>query len=143
MAERGGYRAPANPSPVPMPGKLSRRTDGGASDPEPLRGDGSYGESKDLAGLQSSAPMQQKREPFLAPFSGPGFADPSNRPFEPVTQGADAGIGAGSEILGLPNEQMDDARVLAKYLPALEFMANRPQASPTLRAAVRAIKGRL
>jgi len=32
-------------------------------------------------------------------FSGSGFADPSTRPNEPVTQGADAGAGAGPEAM--------------------------------------------
>ena len=37
-----------------------------------------------------------------APGSGPGLAQPTGRPFEPVTAGAPIGPGPGPEILGLP-----------------------------------------
>lgn len=142
----GGYRKPGNPAPVSGPGALARRTDGGPGDstPEKLRGDGSYGQSKDLAEIQSGAQMQgQQSDQGLQPYSGAGFDSPSARPGEPVTHGADGGDGAGPEVLGIPDEDAGDVQALVAYLPVLEFMANRPNASPSTRAMIRRIKSRL
>lgn len=140
---QGGYRQPASPSPVAMPGRLSGRTDGGPADPDPLRGSGAYGESKELAGLQSGAPMQSQREPFLAPFSGPGLADPSGRPEEPVTQGADAGPGAGTDALGLSNEDASDLQAILPSLWMLEWLANQPNAMQSTRNMIRRLKSEI
>ncbi|MEU1880325.1 hypothetical protein ABZ470_23715 [Streptosporangium sp. NPDC020072] len=47
------------------------------------------------------------------------------------------------DALGLPSEAdlyREDKQRLAAYLPVLEFLANRPNAMPSLRAYVRKIK---
>jgi len=140
----GGYRKPTNPAPVSGPGALSRRTDGGPSDPNPKRvtGDGSYGESAELQELQGGAEMHRDAPPSFDPSMATPVNAPSARPDEPVTFGADAGAGAGSEALGLPGDDAD-VRALAAYLPMLERLANSPNATPSTRAFVRRIKSRL
>ena len=55
--QHGGYRQPSSPSPVSMPGALSRRTDGGpAQTTVPMTG-AAYGENADYNDIQSSAPL--------------------------------------------------------------------------------------
>ena len=109
----GGYRAPSKPNAVSGPGKYSRRTDGGAAQVLSAVPDQPYGEVKQQLDAQRIAPMagvaptptpsvsaSQGQQPEMAPqYSGPGFGDPSSRPDEPVTAGADVGPGAGSEAL--------------------------------------------
>lgn len=72
------------------------------------------------------------------------FGAPSMRPDEPVTAGNPLGPGVGPQAMGLqdPRDQIDqeDARRLAAYLPALEFIANQPGSSASMRAYVRQIK---
>jgi len=148
MAERGGYRAPRNPAPVSGPGSLSRRTDGGPGDRQPIRRlpNARYGESREFESIQAGAPLPERQQPeapqmdrsMLIPFT----AD-SARPDEPVTAGADAGEGPGSEILGLLGNPDANIAAIVKYLPLLEHMASRPHASPETRALIRRIKARL
>lgn len=68
------------------------------------------------------------------------FEADSARPGEPVTAGADAGAGPGSEMLGIPSDQQGDLQAILRYLPTLEFMASQPNASPTTRAMLRRVK---
>lgn len=135
----GGYRRPGNPAAVSGPGALSQRTDGGPSNPGPMLGDGSYGDSADMAEIQSGADMGGPP----SQYDGPLLTDPSARPDEPVTAGADLGAGPGSEILGLSSEEDSDLSRLAAYLPVLEYMANQASAHPSTRAFVRRIKASL
>lgn len=51
----------------------------------------------------SGPPPAPSAGPPVAPGSLGAFDGPTQRPNEPVTAGADAGPGPGSEILGLPN----------------------------------------
>lgn len=104
---RGGKRTPRNPAPVPMPGALSRRTDGGpAQSTTPMTGMG-YGENADFNDVQSSAPLAaapsvpnartRKTSPTgngAAAAPTPLFA-PTARPDEPITAGAPFGPGPG------------------------------------------------
>jgi len=70
--------------------------------------------------------------------------DMSQRPDEPVTFGLPTGAGPGPEALGplaLPPAQRDpDLIYLASQLPVLEALAERPQASVTLRNLVRRLR---
>lgn len=72
------------------------------------------------------------------------FGAPSTRPDEPVTAGVDVGAGPGSAILGMLDErkiqQQADLDALYTYLPALEVLANRPNAKQSLKNLVRRIK---
>jgi hypothetical protein len=99
----GGYRKPANPAPVSGPGALSRRTDGGPAQPiRPIPANGQYGARKDMIELQSGAPMagNPQVQPDVSPLTG--MFDPTNKPEEPITAGADFGPGPGSEVLNAP-----------------------------------------
>lgn len=145
---RGGERQPANPAPVSGPGPLARRTDGGpGGQAVRLPSGGQYGERKQLQQLEQSAPMAASPGgDDAAVAQGPsldsliGFGEPTAQPEVPVTAGADAGAGPGSEALGLtPDRDVDMERLIA-WLPALERMANVPGASNSARNLVRFIK---
>jgi hypothetical protein len=73
------------------------------------------------------------------------LSERSLRPNEPVTAGADAGPGPGMDALGLgaadANADMNFKAQLAEYMPALVFMASRPNASPETRALVARLRG--
>ena len=123
MAGAGGYQQPTNPAPVSGPGNLARRTDGGPGAKQPVMTlpDAKYGEAKAFKQQEQGAPMSALGGmPSPAgpggPPAGPGpggpagqampdmpvpLSDPTQRPDEPVTHGADAGPGPGSASLGL------------------------------------------
>lgn len=113
MAEHGGYRQPKNPAPVSLPGKLSRRTDGGPAHQVKSAPTGmDYGAHRALMATESVAPMagtpavptpsinvpDQSAGPAPQP-PFPPFLRPSERPNEPITHGVDIGPGGGSEVL--------------------------------------------
>lgn len=72
------------------------------------------------------------------------FGAGSMRPDEPVTAGVDVGAGPGSAVLGMLDEgalqRRADAEALYRYLPVLEFLANRPGAKASLKNLVRKLK---
>ena len=75
-----------------------------------------------------------------------GLSAPTQFPNQPVTAGADAGAGPGSEVLGLNSgPQMDpsDLERLRSYLPALIAQAARPEASQAFRNYVRALRAQV
>lgn len=81
-----------------------------------------------------------------APTPPLGFSAPTQYPNQPVTAGADAGLGPGSEALGLPQSpQMDpaDQERLRSYLPALIAQAARPEATQSFRNYVRALRAQV
>lgn len=139
MAEHGGYRQPSSPAAVSGPGALSARTDGGATAPPAMRGDGSYGDTADMQSIQSGAAMQQPASTAdLIPFDAP-----TGNPTEPVTAGAALGPGMGPQAAGI---QSDDEATLSQMrgmVQGLEYMANLPSATPQTRALVRALKARM
>lgn len=151
MAGHGGYRAPANPAAVSGPGKLSRRTDG--KQPQMPMGNGNYGDTTELAQLQSGAPLAQVSQgggapTVRAPTEDPTAAltplgAPSTQPNTPVTDGAAYGPGAGPAALGLPQSPGDmdraDAQALSKFLPIMLRHAQSANATPGFRAYVRQI----
>ena len=145
MAEHGGYRRPSHPAAVSGPGALSARTDGR---PQPVRdiSGGRYGERQQFHDLQQAAPLATARPtarggaaPNVDPFAGiTGLGAPTQMPGTPVTDGADAGAGMGSDALGLSqNIVTEDAQHLAPYLPMLMKAAQRDDASPSLKKYVR------
>lgn len=83
------------------------------------------------AGAQPGA--QQAGPPRAA------FGDPTQRPNEPISNGAPFGPGAGPEALGIPNMQNQDLAQLVPYLPAFQAMANQPGSSRAARNLVRQI----
>lgn len=151
---QGGYRKPEKPAPVSGPGRFSRRTDGGPTQPVRAMTGGDYGDNADMANLQASAPMEASgrsypvpapkpaRAPAPAGGNGPGvtpFTAPSANPAEPVTAGADAGPGPGSDVL--PQQAPTSLEYLRGYLPVLTYIANQPNASNELRDFVRTVRG--
>jgi hypothetical protein len=112
----GGYRKPEHPASVSPPGHLSKRTDGGPAQAISTVPDQPYGAQSEQANEQRVAPMAGQapmphaaspaaapQDPGMAPaYQGGGFNAPSERPGEPVTHGADAGPGAGPEVLSAP-----------------------------------------
>lgn len=140
----GGYRPPTNPAPASGPGKLSQRTD----QPKMQLPNAEYGEQQAYQAAQAGAPMAgggggMSGAPTAAPVPVTPFGAPSARPGEPVTAGAALGAGPGVESLGLMDDkafQEQDRQKLVAYLPVLEFLANRPDAMPSLRQLVRKVK---
>lgn len=110
-------------------GKNSKRTDLNVSkQPQRYMSGGSYGEGQELLGLQQSAPMAGKSAPNITPSvninrsaSAPvvPLTAPSERPSEPLSAGADFGLGPGSEILNLPQApgQKTLINVLEELIP--------------------------
>ena len=92
---RGGYREPSNPAAVSGPGALSARTDGGAgSKTQPIRRipGQAYGEGQELVEQQQAAPLPVARR-TQQPTRLNIFA-PTERPAEPITEGAMLGPGS-------------------------------------------------
>lgn len=106
-SRRGGYRQPSKPAAVATP-QGGQRTDGGpGSEKQPLRRipGMAYGEQKaltqqqqaaPLAGGGQSIPMPQQQAPRPDVFAA------TERPMEPITQGAAFGPGSG------PADQLED-----------------------------------
>ena len=89
---RGGYRQPSKPAAVSGPGALSARTDGGeGSSTQPIRRipGQAYGEGKELVEQQQSAPLPAQQQ-----VSIPNVFAPTERPAEPITEGAMLGAGS-------------------------------------------------
>lgn len=87
----------------------------------------------------SGPPPGPSAGPPVAPGSLGAFDGPTQRPNEPVTAGADAGPGPGSEILGLPQPGEDSLLKLVGKLPLLERIAGNPQATPESRILFRKV----
>lgn len=141
----GGYRRPSQPAAVSGPGALSQRTDGR---PQPIRDlpNANYGEAQQFRELQQGAPMA--RTPGTPSTPAPGNADPlagvtslsapTTSPATPVTDGANAGAGAGMDALGLPaNYAKADAQQLQPLLPMLIRRAQDETATPSFKRFVR------
>jgi len=115
-----------------------------------------YGEGQALMQTQQAAPLAAA--PSIEQSSMPSglasaaasqpvipLSERSLRPNEPVTAGANAGPGPGMDALALgtadANADMNFKAQLADYMPALVFMASRPNASPETRALVARLRG--
>lgn len=116
MAQQGGYRKPTNPAPVSGPGSLSKRTDGGPTQPAKYISGLPYGQGQETYNNQVAAPMAGNPVPQME-MPTPLMA-PSTRPSEPVTSGVDVGAGVGSEALGqLPNKAYTLSEVFRNLIP--------------------------
>jgi hypothetical protein len=151
MAGKGGYQPPAKPAPSSGPGPLSKRTDGGpAAKRQPIRElpNAEYGEAQEFRTNQQAAPMaasagggQVSAPPPVDPTAGVvGFGAPSQMPDQPVTAGADAGLGPDSSALGIPDPSKADIENLKRVLPALELVASGPNSSQATRNVVRRLR---
>jgi hypothetical protein len=135
-------------TPVSGPGKFSQRTD---KQPMASLNNADYGEQKAYKQLQQDAPMAASGDlppggmDFASLFGNPAsrvvpLTEDSRQPGVPVTDGANAGMGAGIEALGLTPEDAQTRAQQAAWLPAYEAMANKPGSSSAARALVRQIK---
>ena len=149
---RGGMRptAPQN-NPMNVSARGGNGQSGDATQAARYVPDLPYGEGQALVDTQRSASLaaasgiEQSNTPLglaSAAASQPVIPLPekSLRQNEPVTSGADAGAGPGMESLGLnaadANADMNFKAQLSDSMPALVFMASRPNASPETRATV-------
>jgi hypothetical protein len=109
-----------------------------------------YGDAADLVNLQASAPMASSPQPGAkaAPVSGGEPAQPvtpvpidapSQRPGEPVTEGAAAGPGNGPEALQLPVQQQNQG--MSNALALLNQLGDT--ASPQVRSIRNALSAHL
>lgn len=151
---------PVNPSTTPsLPGKLAKRTDGGPASKQAVRYASGmpYGEGQDFLDIQSLAAME-KAPPVrtntstLAGIAAASAQRPNVVPLtaptqdlnQPVTHGADGGKGSGMDSLGLNtgNNVQDQAfkQQLASYMPALMFIASRPETSPETINVIRQLR---
>lgn len=89
--QHGGYRRPNNPAPVSGPGAMSKRTDGGPTQPMMEVGGFEYGGRQDFEDIQGGAPMAAS-DPLPTPTA---LFAPTERPTEPITAGAPFGPGPG------------------------------------------------
>lgn len=145
----GGPRTPSKPAAVSGPGALSARTDGR---PQPVRDlpDAGYGEGAAFREMQQGAPMASAAPPGAAgggvnPLAGlTGMGAPTTMPNEPVTAGANAGPGPGSDVLGLPADVAKlDSEHLRRYLPILIKRAQSESATPSFKKYVRTLIAQL
>lgn len=151
MAERnwGGRRTPNNPAPVSGPGQLSRRTDGGPQQTAATMTGMPYGENAEFNTMQSQAPLSAAGQTTARGTRGakptgspmvPLFS-PTQRPDEPVTDGATFGPGAGPmQNPGMSSIVEADARLLSRYMPDLMVMADDPSTPDGFRRFVRHLR---
>jgi hypothetical protein len=137
----GGQRTPSNPAPVSGPGAMSQRTDSPAvgGQPQMIASGGAYGDRTEMQSIQGGAEMAQAA-PLPRP---PGLLDPTARPEEPITAGAELGPGMGPQAAGIKSDFDITNDKLRPLVHSLELIANLPQSNPETRAYVRALKARL
>jgi hypothetical protein len=121
---RGGYRQPNNPAPVSGPGALSKRTDGGATQPAKYISGLPYGEGQATYDQQTAASMAggANPQPTIQMSEPTPLMAPTSRPQEPITTGVNIGPGAGSEVMAdRPNQTYtltQTLQQLIKYDPS-------------------------
>ena len=111
------------------------------------------GENKALMDAQAQVPLPDSAGRLQmamdmaggAPLGGGDMlAQPTAMPDQPVTEGLPMGAGLGPEAIEtpMPPVQVDDER-MARVLPMLEALADRPDTSDQLRNYVRRVRGSL
>ena len=148
----GGPRTPSSPAVASGPGAQSQRIDGGPASKQTARwvAGGDYGDGG-LMGLQQGATMAASGTPGSTPASagqqgmpapqGPPvtqLTEPTQRPDEPVTSGADAGPGPGREALRLP-PSASIGGATAKSI--VQNLAQHPDAAPALKTLASILGG--
>ncbi len=136
-------------TPVSGPGKFSERTDKAVSEANRSLPNADYGEQAAYQEQLQGAPMAEQdvtgmnfNDLFGAPSQNVvGLGEDSAMPELPVTDGADAGPGAGSEVLSSSGKVANT--YIAAYLPVLQFIAGREGSSDAARNLVRILKSKL
>jgi hypothetical protein len=133
--------------PVSGPQGYTQRVNAGQ---DPSR-DPAYGDGVTLQNLKAGAPLAQTassasaaQAPAVDPFAAvPGFGTPTQQPETPITAGAAAGAGPGPEVLGLPQDEVQertaDARALLPAVQSMIVAASRPDATPSFKRYVRTV----
>ena len=125
---------------VSGPGSYAKRTDLQYS-PD------TYGAGVEMAAQKAGAPLattggvKLSQAPTVgnsAP-AGVGLFDPTQRPNEPVTHGADVGAGPGSDSLMMakPADDSEFRMKIESAKPVLAYIADLPNTSPETRAAIK------
>lgn len=135
-------------TPVSGPGGFSKRTDKAVGEANRNLPNADYGEQAAYQEQQQGAPMAQDVTgmDFNSLFGNaannviPMDAE-SAMPGVPVTDGAEMGPGAGTEVLPQPKDPSLDRN--ASWLPALLYMADQPNSSDAARNVVRALKANM
>jgi len=125
---------------VSGPGSYAKRTDLQYS-PD------TYGAGVEMAAQKAGAPLAKTGGVKLsqAPTvggnasAGIGLYDPTQRPNEVVTQGADVGAGLGSDSLMMakPADDSEFRMNIEASKPVLAYIADLPNTSPETRAAIK------
>jgi len=149
---------PVNPAVASGPGAMSQRTDGNAEKQATMYAAG-IENAGDYMDLQSSAAMEKAPSVRgLSPAAMRSAVDQAQstqsnvipmsagtqQPNVPVTDGADAGAGRDSSVLGgSANATVQDVafkQQIASYMPALMFIASSPGTSPETRNVIRQLR---
>ena len=143
MAGKGGYQKPNNPAVQSGPGSMSQRTDGGPASKQAAKyiAGGDYGDGG-LMDIQGGAAMAAT--PDVSPMSTSqveqaveNTAIPFNAPTQYPDEPGDAVI--------TPTQNPTDAdenfrSSIAMYMPALAFIADRPETSQETRDIIRQLR---
>ena len=106
-----------------------------------------YGAGVEMAAQKAGAPLattggvKLSQAPVVggsAP-AGVGLFDPTQRPNEPITHGADVGAGLGSDSLMMakPADDSEFRMSIEAAKPVLAYIADLPNTSPETRAAIK------
>jgi hypothetical protein len=129
---------------VSGPGPYAKRTD--LSYQSQSYGDATaYQADKSAAPLATTGGVKISQAPTVRPSAAPagvGLYEPTQRPGEPVTHGADVGIGAGSDSLMMaqPEDDTNFRSTIQSYGPVLSYIASLPNTSPETRRAIRQLR---
>lgn len=100
-----------------------------------------YGQGQATMQQQQAAPMAGQAQAAPSPSLPDvvGLTEPTMNPNEPVTSGAAAGAGPGTEALNIPKQQTgnEDIDTLIAYYPAMQFWANQVGTSQTTKDYIR------
>ena len=135
---------PMNPlAGVSGPGKYAVRTD------NLTMGSTAYGEGVETAAIKSGSPLSRTPDQRPMPANQiraaatqapvTGLYDPTSRPNEPVTNGADVGLGLGSNSLMMakPADDSEFRMSIEASKSVLAYIADLPNTSPETRAAIK------
>ena len=125
---------------VSGPGSYAKRTDLQYS-PD------TYGAGVEMAAQKAGTPLattggvKLSQAPTVggSASAGVGLFDPTQRPNEPVTHGADVGAGPGSDSLMMakPADDSEFRMKIESAKPVLAYIADLPNTSPETRAAIK------
>jgi hypothetical protein len=136
-------------TPVSGPGQFSKRTDKAVSEANRSLPNADYGEQAAYKEQMAAAPLPNTSMDVTGMNFNDLFGNAANNvipidaesamPDIPVTDGAAAGPGQGSEAI----QQKQADNYLASWIPALEFLVNQPGTSDAARNIVRQLKSQL